>query len=88
MVSHSAFERNSKLARKLNKIPMLNIYDAYFKLQLAESIKEVTYKYQDFIIHEGEDSASFFIILSGEVECLKYYEDDEKKGYIRVRNIR
>lgn len=88
MVSHSAFERNSKLAKKLNKIPMLNIYDNYFKLQLAENIKEVTYKHQDFIIHEGDESASFNIILDGEVECLKYYEDDEKKGYIWVRDIK
>lgn len=65
MVSHSAFERNAKLAKKLNKIPFLKIYDNYFKLQLTQNIKEVTYKHNDFIINEGEDSNSFYIILEG-----------------------
>lgn len=80
MVTHSTFEMNSKLAKKLNKIPMLNIYDNYFKLWLTENIKEITYKHKDFIVREGDDAESFYIILDGEVECLKHYEDDEKKG--------
>lgn len=67
---------------------MLRNYDNYFKLQLAQDIREVTYKHDDFIFHEGEESSTFFIVLDGEVECLKHYEDDEKQGFIRVRDIK
>lgn len=55
---------------------------------MTENLKEVVYGQNEFIIEEGEESKSFYIILDGTCECLKYYEDDQKKGYLRVRELK
>lgn len=88
IIYQTNYERKTKLAAALNKIPLFDMYDNFFKLQLTENIKEVTYEQNEFIINEGEDSHAFYIILEGAVECLKYYEDEQKKGNIRVRDLR
>ena len=62
--------------------------DDFFKLQLTDSIKVVNYGQNECIFREGDDPDAFYMILDGSVECLKFYEDDKKMGYIRVRDLR
>lgn len=76
------------MATILNKIPLLDTYDNYFKLQLTENIKEITFGQNEYIIREGDEATAFYIILEGSVEVLKSYEDDKKKGNLRVRDLK
>ena len=43
IIAFSNYERRTKLASSLNNIPILDIYDNFFKLQLTENIKEITF---------------------------------------------
>ena len=63
------------MAKTLDTIPILCLYDMFFKLQLADHIKEVVLNRDDFVIREGDEAKSFYIILDGTVEVLKSYED-------------
>lgn len=41
----------------------------------------------DFVIKEGDDGDDFYIIESGQVDCLKLYSIRNKTGLVRVRTL-
>lgn len=88
IISFSNYERKISLANSLNRVTILNMYDDFFKIQLADSLKVETYGQNQCLFREGDQPDAYYMILEGSIECLKYYEDDKKSGYIRVRDLR
>lgn len=88
IIMFSNYEKKIQLAGSLNRVPIFDMYDDFFKLQLTDSIKIVNFTQNECIFREGDEADAFYIILDGSIECLKYYEDDRKMGYIRVRDLR
>jgi CRP-like cAMP-binding protein len=49
--------------------------ETYDKLKLIDGLKLESFTKNQFIFNEGDDGDEFYIIESGELECLKVAED-------------
>lgn len=70
---------NSELLTLLKHIPILNDVD---EDELTDVVKNTTlqnFKKGEYIIHEGEQGDTFYIIKSGKVEVLRKNEDGEEE---------
>jgi cAMP-dependent protein kinase regulator len=47
--------------------------DEYERAKLADSLKEETFKQGDFIIKEGEEGNTFYMILDGQAVATKTF---------------
>ena len=56
-------------------------------MKLLDGLKIDNFVQGEFIIKEGTPGNEFYIIESGEVECLKLYTVDGKKGFVLVRTL-
>ena len=55
-------------------------------MKLVDGLKTVTFTQNEFIMKEGDEGDDFYIIESGEIDCLKLYTFNQtKKGLVRVR---
>lgn len=48
--------------------------DEYERSKLADAIKEEWYKPDDFVIREGEEGTTFYLVMSGEAIATKTLE--------------
>ena len=56
--------------------------DKYDKLRLIDGLEVKYYFKGNYIVREGEEGDSFYIIEEGAVECLKNIEDDDFAGFM------
>ena len=61
--------------------------DNYQKLKLVDGLQSMVYQKDEFILKEGEEGKEFYIIESGEVECMKIYHLKTKIGFVHVRTL-
>ena len=52
-----------------------------------DGLQTITLLKNDFVIKEGDDGDDFYIIESGQVDCLKLYSIRNKSGLVRVRTL-
>ena len=71
----------------LDNIKLLNSLDKGQKAKLAEGLKTIYLKKDDFVLKEGDEGNEFFIIEEGQVECLKLEDLGSSKGFINVRTL-
>ena len=57
------------------------------KLKLLDGLKIDTFRIGEFIIKEGTPGDEFYIIESGEVDCLKLTNYNGKRGFVLVRTL-
>lgn len=57
------------------------------KAKLAEGLKTIYLKKDDFVLKEGDEGNEFFIIEEGQVECLKLMDVGESKGFDTIRTL-
>ncbi len=50
----------------LSSVPLLEKMDCYERSKIADSLKEIKFTSGDFIIREGEEGDSFYMVLEGE----------------------
>ena len=71
----------------LDDIKILNSLDKGQKAKLAEGLKTIYLKKDDFVMKEGDEGNEFFIIEEGQVECLKLEDLGKSKGFVSVRTL-
>jgi CRP-like cAMP-binding protein len=57
----------------LDKIKLFDALDKFQKLKLVDGLQQITLNKGEFILREGEDGEEFYVIESGEVDCLKLH---------------
>ena len=72
-------QKRSSHAGFLNSIKLFNNLDKAKKLKLVDGLEVVQTMPGKFVFQEGEIGSEFFIIESGEIECLKGMDDGSLK---------
>lgn len=55
----------------LERVPILSSLDKYERLTIADAVTPFTFNKDDTIIRQGDPGDCFYIILEGEVTCVK-----------------
>ena len=68
---------------------MFDNLDSSKKNKLAEGLKEVYLKNEEFVFREGDEGEDFYMIEQGEVECLKLEDmGDDEQCFVNVRVLK
>ena len=65
----------------------LDQLDKFQKLKLVDGLQTLNLVKGEFVLKEGEDGDDFFIIESGQVDCLKFYQSGRQTGLVHVRTL-
>jgi cAMP-dependent protein kinase regulator len=71
IVKGAASKKREKYETFLGKVKILQTMDTYERSKLADAFKEETYQPGQYIIKEGEEGNSFYIIEAGEAVATK-----------------
>ncbi len=74
IVKDAAAQKREKYEEFLKKVKILSNMDAYERSKLADAIKEQWFQPGDYVISEGEEGSSFFLLMSGEAIATKTIE--------------
>ncbi len=58
--------------------------DPYERFQIADALKQETYKKDDLIIKEGNMGDKFYMVIEGEAVALKKAHEETKQEYQQV----
>ena len=87
IIIKSSIEKRSLQAGFLDKIKLFDSLDKLQKLRLVDGLQALSFEQGEFIFKEGDEGEEFFIIESGEVDCLKLFSVGIKKGLLHVRTL-
>lgn len=71
IVKDASQAKRDKFEKILNQVPLLAGMDSYERSQLADALKEITFKQGDMIITQGEDGDRFYLIEKGTATAIK-----------------
>eukprot|EP00349_Pseudokeronopsis_sp_Brazil_P005416 CAMPEP_0202963476 /NCGR_PEP_ID=MMETSP1396-20130829/7465_1 /ASSEMBLY_ACC=CAM_ASM_000872 /TAXON_ID= /ORGANISM="Pseudokeronopsis sp., Strain Brazil" /LENGTH=177 /DNA_ID=CAMNT_0049684721 /DNA_START=469 /DNA_END=1002 /DNA_ORIENTATION=- len=71
IVKDAAARKREKYEDFLKSVDLLKAMDHYERSKLADAIKEKDVKPDEFIIKEGEEGETFYILISGEAVATK-----------------
>ena len=74
IVKDAAFLKRTRYEEFLQNVRLLATMDIYERSKLADALKEETYDPEDFIIKEGEEGNTFYMVMSGEAVATKTLE--------------
>jgi cAMP-dependent protein kinase regulator len=74
IVKEAASKKREKYEEFLKKVKILSNMDEYERAKLADAFKEEWYNEGDFVIREGEDGNTFYLVMSGEAVATKTME--------------
>lgn len=74
IVKDAAAHKREKYEEFLQKVKILQNMDAYERSKLADAIREEWYEPEDFVIREGDEGNSFYMIMDGEAIATKTLE--------------
>lgn len=83
IASNTMKRRNINLSY-LDNVSLFKNLETYEKLKLIDGLQVRTFTKEQFVFHEGQTGEEFFIIESGECECIKV-DADEESGYRLIR---
>ena len=88
VIIKSSLDKRSLKSAMLDKIKLFDQLDKNQKLKLSEGLSTIYFKKGDFIMREGDIGDNFYIIETGEVECLKLQTSGGKNSFINVRTLK
>ena len=65
IVKDAASLKREKYEEFLKKVKILQNMDAYERSKLADAIKEEWYEVDDYVIQEGDEGNTFYMIMEG-----------------------
>ena len=71
----------------MEKIKLFSARDKFQKVKLVDGLQQSTLNKGEFVLKEGEDGEEFYVIESGEVDCLKLHQVGSRKGFVLVRTL-
>lgn len=74
IVKDAAAKKREKYDEFLKRVKILENMDDYERGKLADAFKEEWYQPEDFVIREGDDGNTFYLIMSGEAIATKTVE--------------
>ena len=74
IVKDAAAKKREKYEEFLKNVKILSNMDAYERSKLADAIKEKWFNEGDYIIKEGEEGNTFYLVMSGEAIATKTLE--------------
>lgn len=74
IVKDAAALKREKYEEFLKKVKILSNMDTYERSKLADAIKEIWFQPEDYVIKEGEEGNSFYLIMTGEAIATKTIE--------------
>lgn len=74
IVKDAAAIKRERYEEFLTKVKILSNMDAYERSKLADAIKEEWHDPDQYIIREGDEGNTFFLIMSGEAIATKTLE--------------
>ena len=74
IVKDSAQQKREKYEEFLTQVSILQNMEAYERSKLADAIQEKWYEVGDYVITEGQEGDSFFMIMSGKAHATKTLE--------------
>ena len=74
IVKDSAQQKREKYEAFLTQVSILQNMEAYERSKLADAIHEKWYEEGDYVITEGQEGDSFFMIMSGKAYATKTFE--------------
>lgn len=74
IVKDAAAVKREKYEEFLKKVKILQSMDAYERSKLADAIKEDWYQPDQYIIKEGEEGNTFYMLMSGDAVATKTIE--------------
>ena len=77
IVKDAAAKKREKYDSFLEGVEILKNMDPYERSKLGDAVKEVTYNEGDFIITEGEEGNTFFLVSEGTAIATKKMNDGE-----------
>lgn len=78
IIAANTMKRRSVNVAYLDRVGLFKHVEINDKLKLIDGLVTPSFKQGDFIFHEGDVGAEFYIIEQGECECLKV--DPEAQG--------
>lgn len=81
-------DKRSLKTAALDKIKMFDQLDRNQKLKLSEGLSTIYFRKGEFVMREGDIGDNFYIIESGEVQCLKYQKEGDADNFIHVRSLK
>lgn len=94
VVIKQRFQRRNIKLSFLEKIEMFSHLDKYEKLKLVDGLNSKTLNQGEFVFCEGDEGENFYIIEEGEVECIKYLQNNEcesdngNEEFFHVRDLK
>jgi len=76
IVKDAAARKRDNYEEFLKSVKLLQNMDHYERSKLADAIKEEKYKVGDYVIKEGDDGDTFYIIIEGEAVATKTVTKD------------
>lgn len=74
IVKDSAQQKREKYEEFLVKVSILQNMESYERSKLADAIQEMWFEAGDYVITEGQEGDSFFMIMSGQATATKTLE--------------
>jgi cAMP-dependent protein kinase regulator len=74
IVKDAAAKKREKFESFLGNVKILSSMDAYERSKLADAIKEEWYEPDQFVIKEGEEGNTFYMVMTGEGIATKTFE--------------
>jgi cAMP-dependent protein kinase regulator len=74
IVKNAASRKREKYEEFLKGVKILQNMDEYERSKLADAFKEEWYQPDQFVIREGEEGNTFYLIMSGEAVATKTLE--------------
>lgn len=79
IVKDSSQKRREKYEQILKRVSILDSVSAYERSQVADAIKEETFKSGELVIKQGEPGSIFYMISEGEAGAYKKIGNEEEK---------
>ena len=74
IVKEAAAKKRDKYEEFLKKVKILSNMEEYERSKLADALKEEWYNEGDYVIKEGDDGNTFYLLMSGEAVATKTME--------------
>ena len=83
IVKDSAQQKREKYEEFLTEVSILQNMEAYERSKLADAILERWYEEGDYVITEGQEGDSFFMIMSGKAIATKTFEPGQPAVHVK-----
>lgn len=84
IIAQNTLKRRDINLTYLSQVSLFKNLETYEKLKLIDGLKMQIFKSGEFVFYEGATGDEFFIIETGECECLKT-DKDQPDGYQQIR---